>query len=255
MKTGIWLVRPGAMDMGRVLAETLNAELLGALPGTPEKAGALEPFQRAFRSRDRWVLVMATGIATRYLAGMPVSKHTDPAVVVVDEALRFAMPLLGGHEAGANALAYEIARATGAVPVISTATEALKPLTLGIGCRKGIAARAIQNAVESALHDTTFSIAHIREAATVDKKAAEPGLLEWLNQNAIPLRIFSTAQLAERPLTATPSAWVRRQLGIAGVCEPCALLASVRGKLLVPKQSLRGVSVALVADAFSERSH
>lgn len=248
MKTGIWIVRPGALEAGRLLAETLNAEIFGALPGTPEKAGARDPFQRAFRTLDRWVLVMAAGIATRYLAGMPVSKHTDPAVVVVDEALRFAMPLLGGHEAGANALAYEIARSTGAVPVISTATEALKPLTLGIGCRKGIPARSIQSAVEDALRDTSFSIAQIREAATVDKKAAEAGLLEWLDQNAIPLRIFSTAQLAERPLTATPSPWVRRQLGLAGVCEPCALLASVRGKLVVPKKSLRGVSVALVAD-------
>ncbi len=248
MKTGIWIVRPGAMDVGRFLSEVLSGELLGALPEAPEKAGALEPFQRVFRTQERWVLVMAAGIATRYMAGLPTSKHSDPAVVVVDEALRFAVPLLGGHEAGGNALAYQIARATGAIPVISTATEALKPLTLGIGCRKGVPAQSIQNAVENALRETAFSIAHIREAATVDKKAAEPGLLEWLHQNAIPLRIFSTAQLAERPLTATPSPWVRSQLGLAGVSEPCALLASVRGKLLVPKQSLRGVSVALVAD-------
>ena len=248
MNTGIWIVRSEAFEKALFLAEALAAEVLGALPHAPEKSGAQDRFQTVFPSKPRWVLLMATGIATRYLARMPVDKKTDPAVVVVDEALRFAVPLLGGHEGGANALAYEIARRCGAVPVITTATESLKPLTLGIGCRKGIGAEAIQAAVDRALKETPYSTQHIREAATVDLKAREPGLLEWSHRTAIPLRIFTGPQLADRPLTAHPSPWVRKQLGIAGVCEPCALLASPRGQLLVPKQSLRGVSVAVVND-------
>lgn len=249
MDTGIWIVRPEALGAARVLAQDSAADILGAVPGSAHKAGSLAAFHAVFRTKTRWILLMASGIATRYLSGLPASKQSDPAVVVVDEMLRFAVPILGGHEAGANNLAYEIARSTGAVPVITTATEALKPLTLGIGCRKGVSAGTIGEAVQSALGEAGFSLAAIREAATVDRKAAEPGLLEWTRREGIPLRIFSTAQLAQRPWAEKPSEWVRRQLGLAGVCEPCALLASVRGELVVKKTSLRGVSVALVADS------
>lgn len=249
MSMGIWLVRPEAAAVATRLAALTGGELLGALPGAPEKSGAKSAFQSIFYSRKQWILLMATGIATRYLSGMPENKYTDPGVVVVDEALRFAIPVLGGHEAGANTLAYTIARGTGAIPVLTTATEALKPAVLGIGCRKGVCPETIHRAVTRALEATPFSIPLIREAATIDRKASEPGLLAWLERNGIPLRIFSTDQIRERPLTGTPSPWVRRQLGVAGVCEPCALLASIRGALVVPKTSLQGVSVAIVADA------
>src|SRR5260363_306911 len=50
------------------------------------------------------VLVMATGIAVRLLDGLPRNKHSDPAVVVLDEAARYAISLLAGHEGGANRL-------------------------------------------------------------------------------------------------------------------------------------------------------
>ena len=57
-------------------------------------------------------------------------------------AARFAVSLLGGHEAGANALALEIANLTGAEPVISTTTEAAKDIIVGVGCRQGGRGRA-----------------------------------------------------------------------------------------------------------------
>ena len=44
------------------------------------------------------------------------------------------------------------------------------------------------------------------------------------------------------------SAWVQQNVGLPGVCEPCALIASPRGRLIVPKTALRGVTVAVVED-------
>ncbi len=216
-----------------------------------EESSNRERFAQEFFKASSWIMLMATGIATRYLAGLPHSKKTDPAVVVLDEACRFAIPILGGHEGGGNALAYRVAACTGATPVITTATEALKPLTLGIGCRRGVSAEGIDRAVENALQRVGCTLGDVREVATVDLKEHEPGLVEWLARNGLPLRVFSREQLAHRPLTATPSSWVRSSVGLAGVCEPCALLASPRGDLVVPKLATAGVTVAVVSDRFS----
>ena len=246
----IWIVRECARPAAQSLAGRIGATVHPAyFPDGDDPGRNRQAFAEAFPKFKSWVLFMAGGIATRYLAGLPANKLTDPAVVIMDEALRFAIPILGGHEGGANALAYELARQTGATPVITTATEALKPLTIGIGCRKGMGAARIESAVQRALTVAEADISSVREAATVDIKALEPGLLEWIESRNIPLRVFSSRQLSDRPLTATPSHWVRTNTGLAGVCEPCALLASPRGTLRVPKLATAGVTVAIVSDS------
>jgi len=92
----------------------------------------------------------------------------------------------------------------------------------------------------------------VREVATVDLKANEPGLLEFCAAFDLPLRVFARATLAARPWVSAPSEWVKQNVGLDGVCEPCALVASPRGRLLVPKTSLDGVAVAVVQDQWME---
>lgn len=69
------------------------------------------------------VFIMAAGIVVRAIAGLIVNKTRDPAVVVLDEAGRYAISLLSGHIGGANSLAADVARITGGKPVITTATD------------------------------------------------------------------------------------------------------------------------------------
>ena len=72
---------------------------------------------------DGHVFVMACGIVVRRIASLLFDKTTDPAVVVCDEAGRFAVSLVGGHIAGANRLAGTVARTLGASAVVTTATD------------------------------------------------------------------------------------------------------------------------------------
>jgi cobalt-precorrin 5A hydrolase len=72
---------------------------------------------------DDLVCIMATGIVVRMTAPLLISKDVDPAVVVMDEAGKFAISLLSGHLGGANQLAERSAWLVGARAVITTATD------------------------------------------------------------------------------------------------------------------------------------
>lgn len=73
-----------------------------------------------------FVCIMATGIVVRVIAPLLESKEKDPAVVVVDDAGRFAISLLSGHLGGGNRLADRSASLIGARAVITTATDSNK---------------------------------------------------------------------------------------------------------------------------------
>ena len=93
------------------------------------------------------VYAAPAGVVVRAIAPLIRSKYDDPAVVVLDAGGRWAVSLLAGHEGGANALAIRVANILGAEPVVTTTTEALKSVIVGIGCRRGTPAERIVAAV------------------------------------------------------------------------------------------------------------
>ena len=99
-----------------------------------------EALRLAWRECESIVLFLAVGAAVRLVAPLLGDKGSDPGVVCVDDAGRFAVALLGGHGGGANALAGRVAGALGAVPVVTTASDAvgspaLDSLGAGLGFR------------------------------------------------------------------------------------------------------------------------
>ncbi len=81
-----------------------------------------EAVRREWQRVDGFVLFCSVGIAVRLVGPLLGSKATDPAVVTVDEAGRFVVPICGGHRGGNN-LARDVAGILGAEAVVTTATD------------------------------------------------------------------------------------------------------------------------------------
>ncbi len=107
---------------GRAAAQ----RLADAWPGQTRRydGPARQALPRAWAQCDGLVCFLAVGATVRLIAPLLDSKWTDPAVVCVDESARRAVAVVGGHAAGANALAARVAAVFGADAVITTATDA-----------------------------------------------------------------------------------------------------------------------------------
>ena len=111
---------PRGLALAQKLAEALGGEAVRC--GGPVTLGGWTA--EHFAPGAGLVYVGACGIAVRAVAPRLTTKDKDPAVVAIDERGHFAVPLVSGHLGGANELARRIAAACGAVPVVTTATDA-----------------------------------------------------------------------------------------------------------------------------------
>jgi len=118
------LIRPPALVAITAPGERLARRLASLLPGASVVTDARE-LPRLYREGTPIVAFMAVGAAVRLLAPVLHDKNSEPPVVTVDDAARFAVSLVGGRAAGANRLASYVASVLGAEAVVTTAAERL----------------------------------------------------------------------------------------------------------------------------------
>ncbi|MCP9806229.1 precorrin-3B C(17)-methyltransferase [Cyanobium sp. T1B-Tous] len=113
-----------------VLTRLQQAGLLDRHVGAHDQPAPRDCLLREWSSASAFVVVGACGLVTRLIAPLLSGKDRDPAVVVVDPEGRFAIPLLGGHAAGAEQLSQRIAASLGGQAVLTGATAAMGRLNL-----------------------------------------------------------------------------------------------------------------------------
>lgn len=149
----------------------------------------------------------------------------------------------------------ELTEDTGCRTGIYIGTDVIKPfpvtlqlvpknLVVGIGCRRGISAKAITDFTASVFAGAGLSEERICKAISIDLKADEPGLLAFCADRKIPLQTFSAAELTEAKGEFSASAFVVQTTGVDNVCERSAVLGS-GGRLILKKTAGNGITVAV----------
>jgi len=118
MKTAVIALTAGGKELAGRLSESLDECTLNYPQG-----GVAAEIRRLWNQVDGLICIMATGIVVRSIAPLCKDKKKDPCVLVLDEKGEFVISLLSGHLGGGNALAREIARIIGGMPVITTASD------------------------------------------------------------------------------------------------------------------------------------
>lgn len=207
--------------------------------------------EQCFSEYRSLILIAPCGVAVRALAPVIRNKKTDPAVVVVDVGARYAISLLSGHEGGANDLAVTVANILGSEPVVTTTTEAMRNIIVGVGCRRGIQAPVIIDAINRSLKLAGVSLDNVRLIATAGIKSRETGLIEAARRLDRPMRIIPDDDIRKCRLAFSVSTFVQKRTGLPAVAEPAALLAGRRATLVLGKQVYAGTTVALARENFT----
>ena len=141
-----------------------------------------------------------------------------------------------------------------------------RSLVAGMGCRRGVPTAELEQLLVGTFEANNLSLMSLNCIATAELKQDEPGLLALAEKYGVPLvcytggelnAMFSPAVAGNLGLTSdageeessvqgfTPSEKAHSLLGIWGVSEPAAILASGNNSLLLPKHKGARATVAV----------
>lgn len=120
-------------------------------------------------------------------------------------------------------------------------------ITVGIGCKRGKSKEDIENAISKAVKEICLTVNRIDQLASADIKKDEEGLLEFSEDQNIPITFVSTDKIKKFNFEdISTSEFVKSKFGIKGVCEPAALISSgEKSRLIYKKTAFNGVTVAI----------
>ncbi|MEG1807890.1 MAG: cobalt-precorrin 5A hydrolase [Cetobacterium sp.] len=324
MKLAIWSVTRGAGFIGVGISKKIpNSTLFTLSKFNIDESIQMENFTETlnekFHEFDGHIFIMATGIVIRKISKLIISKDVDPAVVVIDEGLNFAISLLSGHLGGANELVEYLGNRLGVVPIVTTSSDVTgkiavdtlsqklkcqleslekaknitalivdgkdvelhlpknicsegssegvivvsnreklemiqlypKNIIVGIGARRGIEKEIIFDFLKEIFKKNNLSLKSIKHFATVDLKADEVGILEVVKELGKELKIVSRNEILEVENLFEGSDFVKKEIGVRAVSEPCAFLTSSKdGNFLEMKAKYKGVTLSIYEERF-----
>ncbi|WP_196598724.1 cobalt-precorrin 5A hydrolase [Pectinatus frisingensis] len=120
-------------------------------------------------------------------------------------------------------------------------------LIAGIGCRRGVSQKHIEQCLKKACAIINYSINDITLISSARIKANETGILQTAAKYTVPVKFWPNTVLQQTILDykLSQSPFVKQQIGIGNVCEAAALAGSSCKKLVLTKTKFEKVTVAL----------
>jgi cobalt-precorrin 5A hydrolase len=210
----------------------------------------------AFQAARPLIFITAVGIAVRTLATVIDNKYSDPPVLVLDQYGKFVIPLLSGHEGGANRWGQQLADYLGAQAIITTAqTYTHNGIVAGMGSDRGCPTELLHEILLVSLKKINASIDEVCAISSIDHKKDEQGMIALAKQLNIPFICYSVAELRQVEAYLTQrSEIVFREVGVYGVAEAAAIVYAKQQphfaeksvvELIVPKQKNRRATCAI----------
>jgi len=132
-----------------------------------------------------------------------------------------------------------------------------RSLVIGMGCRRGVPLEELEELLLATLRRHNLAPGSVSCLATAELKQDEIGIIELAAKYEVPLVCYSGEELNQvfqsSGGAATPSATAHKLLGIWGVSEPAALLASGSQQLLVPREKTARATIAIARRNFDSR--
>jgi cobalt-precorrin 5A hydrolase len=149
-----------------------------------------------------------------------------------------------------------------------------RSLVVGMGCRRGVPAEELEQLLVDTFRKSNLSLDSLSCLATAELKNDEAGILALAEKYGVPLHCYSGEELnsvfqpqpsvppfmqegsegifppGEGGQGPTPSSKAYSLLGLWGVSEPAALLASGSKELLVPRQKTARATIAVARKRF-----
>ena len=121
---------------------------------------------------------------------------------------------------------------------------------IGIGCKRGTAKEHIVEKLKYAMDKQNLELSSIKMAASAWVKSDEIGLIEAMEELEIPIKFFDKEEILKyENLIEEKSEFVKKTIGVYGISEPCAFMASSgKGKFLVKKMKLDGMTLSIFED-------
>lgn len=117
---------------------------------------------------------------------------------------------------------------------------------VGIGCRRGISAELIADAVYGAFRQNDLDIRSMAALGSIDIKSEETGLIKFASDLGKTIKFFTAHELENIPGDFTESEFVRNTVGVGSVCErSAAIMAGGIGSIIQKKKSGNGITVSL----------
>ena len=117
-------------------------------------------------------------------------------------------------------------------------------LSVGIGCRRGVTEEEVTHALQTVLKDHDLALEAVAGLASIDLKSNEQGLLLAAGNLGLTILFYSADSLKNIDVP-NPSKRVEQHIGVRSVCEAAALKRAGSRKLLVTKQIVGSVTVAV----------